>query len=56
MYRTPEELIEKAEYYLVHDEEREAIAKAGRDKVLRCYTYRKKLKELIEWVEGEEKD
>lgn len=53
MYRTPEELVEKAAYYLTHDREREAIAEAGRDKVLRCYTYRKKLKELMNWVEGE---
>lgn len=54
MYRTPEELMEKVEYYLTHDAEREAIARAGRDKVLRCYTYRRKLKELIDWVEGEQ--
>lgn len=54
MYRTPEELMEKVEYYLTHDTEREAIARAGRDKVLRCYTYKRKLKELIDWVEGEQ--
>ncbi len=53
MFRTPEELFEKVEYYLTHDEERQRIARAGCDKVLNCYTYEKKLKRLLEWVEGE---
>lgn len=51
MFRTPEELFEKVEYYLSHEEEREEIARAGHDKVLRCYTYEKKLKQLLAWVE-----
>lgn len=54
MFRTPEELVEKAGYYLSHDEEREKIARAGHKKVLDCYTYEKKLKRLMEWAEGEE--
>lgn len=53
MYRSPEELMEKAEYYLSHDREREQITKAGCEKVLNCYTYEKKLKALMDWVEGE---
>ena len=52
MYKTPEELVEKVEYYLSHDKEREAIAAAGQKKVLECYTYEKKLKQLFDWVEG----
>lgn len=53
MFKTPEELIEKVDFYLTHDKEREQIAKAGQRKVLNCYTYEKKLKELMDWVEGE---
>lgn len=54
MFKTPEELMEKADYYLAHDKEREKIALAGQRKVLHKYTHEKKLKELLEWVEGED--
>ncbi len=55
MFRSPEELMEKAAYYLAHDGEREQIAHAGCKKVLNCYTYEKKLKQLMEWVEEGER-
>lgn len=54
MFRTPEELLEKVDYYLTHDAEREQIARAGHDKVLNCYTYGKKMKQLLDWVESGE--
>lgn len=53
MFRTPEELMEKADYYLAHDKEREKIASAGQQKVLREFTHERKMKKLLEWVEGE---
>ena len=55
MFRTPEELLEKVDYYLAHDKEREQIAQAGHKKVMHCYTYERKIKQLLEWVETEEK-
>lgn len=51
MFKTPEELIDKVEYYLKHDDERKTIARRGQDKVLECYTYEKKLKKIMDWVE-----
>lgn len=54
MFKTPEELVEKVDYYLNHDDERREIARRGQQKVLECYTYEKKLKNLMKWVEGEE--
>ena len=56
MFKTPEELVDKAGYYLSHDREREQIAQAGREKVLHEYTYEKKLKQLMDWVLNSEKE
>lgn len=51
MFRSPEELLEKTDYYLTHDKEREQIARQGYEKVINCYTYENKMKELIDWIE-----
>lgn len=52
MFKTPEELFEKVDYYLKHEEERRRIARAGHDKVMKSYTYDIKMKKLMDWVEG----
>lgn len=43
LYKTVEEAIEKAKYYLEHDKEREAIAKAGMEHTLKHHTYKQRL-------------
>lgn len=53
MFRTPEELLEKVDFYLEHEIERELIAQAGHEKVMKYYTYQQKMNKLIEWVEKE---
>ena len=53
MFRTPEELLDKVDYYLQHDREREAIARNGHKKVMQYYTYTKKIKKLLAWAGGE---
>lgn len=50
MFRTPEELMEKADYYLANDREREQIARRGQEKVMERFTYEKKMKELVAWI------
>ena len=50
MFRTPEELVEKVEYYLAHDRERRKIAEGGYEKVMKRYTYENKMQEIIEWI------
>jgi len=49
-YRTPEECAELIRYYLAHDAERQAIARAGQARTLREHTYEQRTKELIALV------
>lgn len=54
MFRTPEELIQKVDYYLEHEEEREQIARVGHERAMNDYTYEKKIKRLLDWVTEDE--
>ena len=47
MFRTPEEMIDKIDYYLSHEEERIRIGQTGYRKVRECYSYEKQLGEII---------
>ncbi len=48
MYRSLDEMVEKVQYYLEHEEERAQIARAGYEKVLREYNYAEKLRKIFE--------
>jgi len=50
-YRTPEECLEMVQYYLEHDDEREAIAQAGQSRTLSDHTYYDRMKNLVSIVE-----
>src|SRR5262249_3111506 len=54
-FRTPDELVEKAKYYLAHDEDRKAIARAGH---LRCingsHTHRDRVEQILGAAFGRE--
>jgi len=45
-----DEMKRKIDYYLEHDEEREAIRRAGHAATLRHSTYRHRMETLIEWL------
>ncbi len=47
-FNTADEMIEKIRYYLCHDEERQAIAAAGRKKALEHHTYQRRFERMFE--------
>lgn len=51
-YKTPEELVDKADYYLRHDNERLRIAVNGYQKVKENYTWEHRLERIISVVQG----
>lgn len=46
-YESKEDLVQKATYYLSHEEERREIARSGHDKVAAEHTYRHRVKEML---------
>lgn len=50
-YRSAAECVDKIRYYLAHDAEREAIAKAGQQHTLAHHTYRQRVTEFMELVD-----
>lgn len=48
-YGSPEELVEKVEYYLAHPAEREAIARAGYRRCVPAYSYDNRIAEILRW-------
>lgn len=48
LYKSLDEAVEKAKYYLVHDEEREAIAQAGFDEVRAKHTFVHRAKQVLD--------
>lgn len=51
-YSSPSELIEKIEYYLRHEDERNAIALRGLSQTIKNHTYPKRLRALLKVVFG----
>jgi hypothetical protein len=50
LYRSEEEMIDKAKYYLAHDEEREKIAQAGYEHVMENHTILHRVLKMLEVV------
>jgi spore maturation protein CgeB len=51
VFETVPELMEKIQYYLSHDKERQAIAKAGFERTMREHTYNKRFEEIFRALE-----
>lgn len=49
-YDSVEDLVQKAGYYLSHDEEREAIAKSGYQQVQRLFSYETQLSKMLDFT------
>ncbi len=54
-YDDLDDAIKKIKYYLSHNKEREAIAKAGYERILRCHGYEKRLNEIFKAVDAIER-
>ncbi len=50
LFKDENELREKVQYYLSHNEERERIARAGYDRTVRDHTYDQRMKQLISTI------
>jgi hypothetical protein len=50
-YRSAEECVELVTYYLDHEKERQAIARAGQQRTLREHSYLKRMQELVNIIE-----
>ena len=51
-YESPEDMREKAEYYLEHDGERERIAASGRERIAEGFTHERLLTRILEETKG----
>lgn len=51
-YESREDLMDKIEYYLAHEDERRAIAENGHRKVLQGHTYKDRIREIVRIVTG----
>ena len=47
IYKNNDEMIEKIKYYLEHDKEREAVARAGHKRTLQEHTYEKRFNDIF---------
>ena len=47
-YESKEDLLAKIDYYLSHEDERQAIAGNGHDKIAAAHTYRHRVREMLD--------
>lgn len=55
-YNSLDEMVQKAHYYIEHDDEREQIAQAGHEEFMRNHTYAHRIQQILKIVGNEESD
>jgi len=50
-FESHEELRDKANYYLTHEDQRQQVAQRGREKILRGHTYAERMKQILKDIE-----
>lgn len=53
-YKTLDEAVDKARYYIAHDSEREKIAQAGYEEVMAKHTYKHRVEKILETIKQKE--
>jgi O-antigen biosynthesis protein len=51
-YKTLDEMVEKAKYYLEHDDDRELIARTGHEEFIAKHTYKHRVETILSIVDG----
>ncbi len=51
IFKDKNDLVEKCKYYLAHDSERQAIAKAGYERTIKEHTYEQRFKEIFKTLD-----
>jgi len=52
-YRDADDLLRRISYFLEHEKERKAIAKAGRERVMKDYTFKHSISRILDCMEGD---
>jgi spore maturation protein CgeB len=50
VYENDRDLVDKIKYYLVHEEDREAIAKAGYERTLRDHSTERRFEDIFKMI------
>ena len=50
-YESTDDMLQKADYYLNHEEERKAIAQSGYEKVKKYHSYEQRVEKILEVIQ-----
>lgn len=56
VFSSPEEMEQAIDFYLAHPQEREAVAKRGRERVLKEHTYQHRMRAMLDFIRARRTD